>query len=470
MNEKRNTAAVPEHALAEYALCLDAADMDEAARQHVAHIVFDTVGIGIGAFRAGHASGMVAEDHALALHGGSGDVRLWSGRGRVTAEQAALCNGTWAEVLDYQDVVVDPRNNGHAGVTIVPAALAVADREGASGADLVTAVAAGLEVTLAILRAVGRSHRSDGRGFRTSSIAAPVGTAVACGRLVGLDRAGLLNAMGLAGACTPNGLMPSLAASNGAFGMDKDWVNGLAAQLGVNAADLARRGMTASDRVVTGERGIVASHARGDARPLRAPEGGTPNIGAFALKKFAACYGVHGAIEAALALMQESGPDLAAVDRVVVRVKADSATTLAGREISNHMAARFSLPYAVASALVRGSRSSMRDFEEPAIRDAEVLQVMDRIELSADPELTRFHDETGGFPTIVEIHSGEICRERRIDFPVGSAQRPMSWADLEAKFRELASGRWSGERLARIVEAGRHLPELSDVRAFTHLL
>ena len=470
MNEMRETVAAPEHRLAEYALGLEVAHMDRAARQHVGHIIFDTVGIGIGAFRAGHASGMVAEDHALALYGGSGEARLWSGRGRMTAEQAAHCNGTWAEVLDYQDVVVDPRNNGHAGVTIVPAALAVAEREGSSGAELVTAVAAGLEVTLAILRAVGRAHRGGGRGFRTSSIAAPVGAAVACGKLVGLDRAGLLNAIGLAGACAPNGLMPSLAASNGTFGMDKDWVNGLAAQLGVNAADLARRGMTASDRVVTGERGIVASHAHGDAQPLPVPKSGTPNIGAFALKKFAACYGVHSAMEAAIALMEESGLDVAAIDRVTVRIKADSAVTLAGREISNHMAARFSLPYAVASALLRRDRSSMSDFEEPAIHDPEVLGLMDRIELSASPELTRFHDETGGFPAIVEIHSGEVSSERRIDFPVGSVQRPMSWADLEAKFVELTSGCWTSEQVAKIVEAGRRLPELSDVRSFTRLL
>ncbi len=470
MNEMRNTDAVPEHALADYALGLDAADLDEAARQHVGHIVFDTVGIGIGAFRAGHRSGMIAEDHVLGLYGGSGDVQLWSGRGRTTAEQAALCNGTWAEVLDFQDVVVDPRNNGHAGVSIVPAALAVAEREGASGAELVTAVAAGLEVTLAILRAVGRAHRSEGRGFRTSSIAAPVGAAVACGKLMGLDRTELLNAMGLAGACAPNGLMPSLAASNAGFGMDKDWVNGLAAQLAVNAADLARHGMTASHRVVTGERGIVASHAHGDAGPLTAPTSGTPNIGAFALKKFAACYGVHSAMEAAIELIEESSLDPASLDRVVVRVKADSAVTLAGRQISNHMAARFSLPYAVASALARGSRSSMRDFDEPAIHDAEVLDLMKRIELSADPELTRFHDETGGFPAIVEIHSGHEARKRRIDFPAGSIQRPMSWSDIAAKFVELTSGCWSDEQVGKIVEAGRQLPELSDVRSFTRLL
>lgn len=460
----------PEHALADYALALTAGDMTSSESEHIGHIIFDTVGVGIGAFVAGHDSGGIAEDHVLATTSTGGDACLWSGRGGLAANQAALCNGTWAEVLDYQDVVVDPRNNGHAGVTIVPAALAVAEREASSGPELVAAVAAGLEVTLAILRAVGRAHRSEGRGFRTTSIAAPIGAAVACGKLIGLDQGRLLNAMGLAGACAPNGLMPSLAASNAAFGMDKDWVNGLAAQLGVNAADLAGRGMTASDRVVTGERGIVASHGHGSEKPLRTPQGGVPDIAAFALKKFAACYGVHSAMEAALSLVAETGLAPENVEKVMVRVKADSAVTLAGRDITNHMAARFSLPYAVASAIMRGDESSMFDFEEPAIRDRAVLDFMKRVELVADPELTRFHDQTGGFPAHVEIHAGGASYDRRIDYPVGSIQRPMTWDDLAAKFAELSSGHWPDDHFREVLRIGRSIPALPDIREFTRLL
>ncbi len=464
----------PEHALAEYAAALSCDDLDSGTRRRVVDIVFDTVGVGIGACVAGHDSGRLTEAFVLGEGDtpapGTGSATLWSGRGKGTPGAVALCNGTWAEVLDYQDTVVDPRNNGHAAVTIVPAALAVAEQAGAGGRALVAAVAAGLEVTIAILRAVGRAHRADGRGFRTTSIAAPVGAATACAKLLGLPRAGLLNAMGLSGACAPNGLMPSLSPANGAFGMDKDWVNGLAARLAVESALLAARGMSASDRVVSGERGIVASHAHGESLELRVPSGGAPNVAAVALKHYAACYGVHTAMEAAAAIVAEQRLTAGEVDSVVVGVKADSAETLGGRTIANHMAARFSLPYAVAVAITGGAGASLRAFEVPAIHDPEVLAFMDRIRVIGDPELTHFHARTGGFPARVELRARGSVYERRIDYPPGSSQRPMSRAQLAAKFRELTPGRWSEQRREEIVSRGLALDELDDVREFTSLL
>lgn len=468
---KMTDVAPPEHALADYASKLSYDDIDERSRGHVADVIFDTIGIAIGAHAANHSSGVICEDHVLATLGdASGAASLWSGRGSLPADHAALCNGTHAEVLDFQDTVVDPRNNGHAGVTIVPAAVAVAEREGRSGAELIAAVTAGLEVTIAVVRAVGRRHRAEGRGFRTTSIGAPLGAAVACGKLVGLDAGGLVQAMGIAGACAPNGLMPSLAPGNNSFGMDKDWVNGLAAQLGVNAADLAKRGMTASDRVVTGERGIAASHAHGDEAALAAPVSGAPDIANVALKKYAACYGVHTAMEASASLAAEHGLKPADIEKIVVRIKADSAVTLGGREITNHMAARFSLPYAVASAIMRGDAASMHDFDEPAIHDSDVLAYMDRVEVVADPELTRFHEETGGFPALVELQAGDRILDRRIDYPPGSFQRPMSREDLDAKFAELTRTHWSGDRRDAFAAAAARMAELEDINGMMRLL
>ncbi|HPF46335.1 MAG: MmgE/PrpD family protein [Alphaproteobacteria bacterium] len=459
----------PEYYLAKYASELSFDDIDKLAKQHISHLIFDAIAISIGAYNNGHQSGLINENFILENYHNMGSVRLWSGRGKMTADLAALCNGTWTEVLDFQDVVVDPRNNGHLGVTIIPAACATAEREGCSGAKLITAVAAGLEASIAVLRAVGRRHRSDGRGFRTTSLAAPLGAAVACAKLLDLGVAGILNAMGIAGACSPNGLMPSLSATNGSFGMDKDWVNGQAAQLAVNAADLAARGMTASDRVATGEMGIIASHSHGDSQPLKVPEKGAPNIGLISLKKFAACYGVHSAMEATLNLIKSHDIKIADIGKIIVRVKADSAKTLSTRSISNHMAARFSLPYAVASAAIRGDQSSLEDFEEPAIFDKDVLELMKIIEIVADPDLTDFHSRTGGFPAHVEIKTKDASFDQRIDYPVGSMQRPMTWQEIEEKFIALTTPHFSIDRQQKILEAGRDISKLISLEELTSL-
>ncbi|MDG1437482.1 MAG: MmgE/PrpD family protein [Emcibacteraceae bacterium] len=471
MNNHEIDNTHPEWELAKYACDLSFNDVDESAKLQISKMIFDAISISIGAYNEKHASGMINENFILETYQRESGSSLWSGRGRLPADLAALCNGTWAEILDYQDVVVDPRNNGHLGVTIIPAAIAVAEREQSSGAELITAVAAGLEVAIAVLRSVGRTHRSEGRGFRTTSIAGPLGAAVACAKLLGLDLDQTLSAMGIAGACSPNGLMPSLSPANGTFGMDKDWVNGLAAQLAVNAADLAKRGLTGSDRVVTGEMGILASHSHGDGQGLIAPlRGTTPNIKNISLKKYACCYGVHSAMEASIELCTHNQFSPIDLEKVIVRVKADSAKTLSTRNITNHMAARFSLPYAVASAIVRKENSSMHDFEEPAIFDQDVLDLMNKIDIVADQELTNFHKQTGGFPAHVEMNAGKLNVTLRIDYPVGSSQRPMSWDDLEAKFVELTKDQYSCEQQQNIMNAGKTLAIMQDIGGLTRLL
>ena len=462
--------SAPEWALAQYAHDLSFSDIDEKARHHISKMIFDVIIISIGAYNKNHQSGKINEDFNLEYNKSDTGSSLWSGRGKMPANTAALCNGTWAEILDYQDVVVDPRNNGHLGVTIIPAAFAVAEREKSSGADLITAIAAGLEVAIAVLRAVGRKHRSGGRGFRTTSLAGPLGAAVACAKLLKLDVEQVLYALGIAGACSPNGLMPSLAPANGSYGMDKDWVNGQAAQLGVNAADLAKRGMTASERVVTGEMGIVASHSHGDGQALIVPNSGTPSIVKISLKKYACCYGVHSAMDAAaiLCIEKQLSPD--DLDKIIVRVKADSAKTLSTRKISNHMAARFSLPYAVALAVVKQDNISMHDFEEPAIFDQIIIKLMDKVEIIADQELTDFHIQTGGFPAQIEIYSGGKKYVKRVDYPVGSSQRPMSWDDIEDKFFELTKGHFSPEQCQKIINSGKKISIMEDINQLSQLL
>ena len=158
------------------------------------------------------------------------------------------------------------------------------------------------------------------------------------------------------------------------------------------------------------------------------------------------------------------------LEKVIVRVKADSAKTLATRNITNHMASRFSLPYAVASAIVRKENSSMHDFEEPAIFDQDVLDLMNKIDIVADQELTNFHKQTGGFPAHVEMNAGKLNVTLRIDYPVGSSQRPMSWDDLEAKFVELTKDQYSCEQQQNIMNAGKTLEIMQDIGGLTRLL
>ena len=317
----------PEAALADYVLGLRLEDVPAEVRAYARMILLDCIGIAAGASARDMPSARIAA--AWSRDNGAGPAALWSGGGRVSAETAAFVNATQAEVLDFQDVVVDGRNNGHVAVAMIPALIAVAEHAGASGAEALAALIAGIETQLAILRALGRRHREDGRGFRTTTISAPLSAALACARVLGLDREAALNALGLAAVLHPAGLLVSLAPENDAFGMDKDFANGQAAAVAVKASLLAARGVAASGQAVSGVSGLIESYAFGDGRPLVPPVPGRFETCRVALKRYPACYGCHAAIEAALALRAEDGlADPAAFQSVRVRVKKAAAETL----------------------------------------------------------------------------------------------------------------------------------------------
>ena len=112
----------------------------------------------------------------------------------------------------------------------------------------------------------------------------------------------------------------------------------------------------------------------------------------------------------------------------------------------------------------------MHDFEEPAIFDQSVLDLMEKIEVVADPDLTDFHKQTGGFPARVEIHAGGLIVDHRIDYPAGSSQRPMSWDDLSSKFIELTKDHFSNKQQQNIMDAGKSIATTQDVGHLIRLL
>ena len=457
----------PEAALADYVLGLRLEDVPAEVRAYARMILLDCIGIAAGASARDMPSARIAA--AWSRDNGAGPAALWSGGGRVSAETAAFVNATQAEVLDFQDVVVDGRNNGHVAVAMIPALIAVAEHAGASGAEALAALIAGIETQLAILRALGRRHREDGRGFRTTTISAPLSAALACARVLGLDREAALNALGLAAVLHPAGLLVSLAPENDAFGMDKDFANGQAAVVAVKASLLAARGVAASGQAVSGVSGLIESYAFGDGRPLVPPVPGRFETCRVALKRYPACYGCHAAIEAALALRAEDGlADPAAFQSVRVRVKKAAAETLNVYAIRNHMAARFSLPYCVAAAFVRG-RVEEEDFSDRALADPGVLALSQRIEVIEDPRFTRLYHESGSYGGAVDVtHAGRTV-SRGFDDAPGGPTNPLPDDVVVAKFHALSAPIWDEARRQAIADAVAGIEALQDVRALGDL-
>ena len=381
---------------------------DELVAGRVLALALDTVAI------AHHARARALGGAALPLPSPPGPAAIWGG-GTGEAGAAALLNGTAAEVLDFQEVLIDGRNNGHAAVVIVPAILALAAEARTPPGAILAALRAAFLANIGLARALGRAHRAQGRGFRTTSLTAPVAAAMGGALMIGGAAAETSHAAGLAAASLPAGLLAAVSPDAGDFTPDKDWSVGLSARHAVEAARLARAGARGPADALTGPRGWLSAYGFEDARPdlLVLPDDDA--LAAYALKLYPANFGCQCAIRLALELGR--GLDLADICAVTVRVKASSAASLSARALPSHVAARFSLPYAVASALARG-RAALCDYEEGALADPVVRTLMDRINVVADDELEARHLQRGTFPAHLRIETLAGLREGALEAPL----------------------------------------------------
>src|SRR5580658_5056109 len=235
--------------LARYAAGLRYEDLPPAVVAKVKDVIADTVAACICG--ADMPWSRIVIDYAERTGPGGNSKIL--GRGTsVQAPSAALANGALAHAFEL-DSLTRPGAGAHPGATVLPPALAVAQQPGikATGRDLIAAFVAGNEVMIRIGRATG--HTNEARGFHAPGTTGPFGAAVACGHLLGLDRARIANAIGIAGSLA-GGL---LEFARGDGGMVKRLHLGRASEAGVMAASLAKGGFEAPRTVIEGEFGFL---------------------------------------------------------------------------------------------------------------------------------------------------------------------------------------------------------------------
>ena len=232
---------------------------------------------------------------------------------------------------------------------------------------------------------------------------------------------------------------------------------GWAAQAGLTAAALAREGFQGASAPYEGRFGLYNAYL-GPERDRAALELATAGLGetwelmATAIKPYPACHFTHGAIDAAIALA-EAGLDPEAIEAVEVLVPQEVAKTVcepleAKRRPQNSYDAQFSIPYLVASSLIR-RRFGLPELEGAALADPAVQALSDRVSWRADPD-SPFPAAYSG-EVIVTLRDGRTQRHRE-QVNRGAADRPLSDAEIVAKFRDNAATA-VGPRMAARVEA-----------------
>ncbi|MFX0545058.1 MmgE/PrpD family protein [Roseovarius sp. S1116L3] len=216
--------------------------------------------------------------------GGAPQAALFGG-GRAPARMAALVNGTTSHALDYDDTHF--AHVGHLSVGIYPAAVAVGEMTNAHAEAICTAFAVGGEAAIRVGLALGRAHYE--RGFHQTATAGAFGATIAAGRLLGLSRAQMRAAIGLC-ATRATGLRCQFGT------MGKPYNAGVAASAGVECAQLAKAGMTATDDGLFGPNGYLATHSDAPGE-ISAPTGAWL-LDDMKYKLHACCHGTHAMIEA----------------------------------------------------------------------------------------------------------------------------------------------------------------------------
>jgi 2-methylcitrate dehydratase PrpD len=441
------TAAPPptvSEQLADFAAALSRDDVPPPVRLRAKHLILDAIGCAFAAREEPFARQIAASIGKLA---GEGPRAVIGMARRLPLRDAAVLNGALIHGLDYDDT--HAAGIVHLTVSTFPAALATAAHVGATGAALLVAYIAGVEAGARIASAArGGFHRA---GFHPTGVVGAFASSLVAGRLMELSRAQLAGAQGIA---------LSLASGSLQFLEDGAWTKrlhpGWAAACGITAAALAADDVPAPREAYEGRFGLYASHlppadvAACDLSIATAGLGRAWEIDNVAVKPFPACHFVHACADAAIAL-HRSGVDPDRVRSIRALVPADVVKVVceplpAKRRPRTDYEAKFSIPYAVASGLVRG-RLGVAELAPRALAEPRIERLMDKVDYAVDPESTFPRHYSG--EVAVTLDDGRTLNHR-VAVNRGNPDRPLDNAEIEAKFFENCGATLPGDAARRI--------------------
>jgi 2-methylcitrate dehydratase PrpD len=421
---------------------LDDVPADVAARASV--LALDTLGSCLASCREDFGRAVIAAAERL---GGAPESTLIGSKARVGAAAAVLANGTLAHGLDFDDTREDAIV--HTGCVAVTTALAAGEAVHATGRAVLEAMILGVEVMCRVGLAVpGRFHA---RHYHPTALTGGFAAAAAAGRLYGLTEDQQVHAFGVCGS-QASGIIEYLADGSWSKRLHPGW----AAHAGLTAVLLARAGFTGPESVFEGEHGFYAAFAGGHDRDrleaLLDSLGRTWELAALTFKPYPCGSIAHPYMDCALRLRERNALDPARIVEVRCRTAAGPIPRLweplgAKQRPRNGYAAKFSLPYLLASILVNG-RVTLADFTDEAAGDERVRGVAAKVFYDVDPTIDYPRHFIGH--VAVRLTDGRVLEERR-DHPRGGPDFPMTREELVAKFRANAALAISDERAARVV-------------------
>ena len=366
-------------------------------------------------------------------------------RERVDIASAALVNGIASHTFDFDDTHL--KTIIHPAGPVASAVLALAEQQGSSGRSLIDALVLGIDVSCRMGNVIYPDHYD--RGWHITGSTGMLGAAAGCARLLGLDAERTAMAIGIA-ASQPVGLREQFGT------MTKPLHPGAAARAGLMAALLARHGYTASARALEAPRGYAqVVSTKFDWREATDELGERFEIGFNSYKPFACGIVIHPGIEACVRL-REQGVRPEQVERIELKVHPLVLELTGKKEPADGLQAKFSVYHGCAAGLIFG-RAGEAEFSDAVVTRADVVALRRKVVATVDRGVAE--DAVQASAWLVDGRRIDVA----IEHAIGSTERPMSDAALDAKFHDLADPVLGAARSEALIAATRAIGAAPDV-------
>lgn len=441
--------------LAGFARQLSLEQVPADVRERAKHLILDAIGCALAArgeaFATTFADATGSLSEASAECAGGGVIGFDQ---RLPVRDACLLNAMLAHGLDYDDTHI--AGIVHLSVSVLPTVLGLCGQRRTDGATMLTAYIVGLETGSRIAAAAKGGFHA--QGFHPTGIVGVFASTLAAGCVIGLSPEALMHAQGLA---------LSMAGGSLQFIEDGAWTKrlhpGWAAQAAITAVTFAAHGVPGPALAYEGRFGLFRlylgeANLKGADLTLATAGLGTDGscsvweLSNIAVKPFPVCHFSHACADAAIAL-HHAGVDVSRIRRVEAMVPAGIVPAVcepvyAKRRPKNDYDAKFSLPYAIASGLLRG-RLALQDLEPQAYSDPAALAMMDRVVHVVDEGSTFPQHYSGELRLIMDDGSVHLHREA---VNRGHPERPLSNAEVRQKFFDNATIHFSREHASSICD------------------
>ncbi|WDN88380.1 hypothetical protein BuS5_01348 [Desulfosarcina sp. BuS5] len=435
--------------IAHFIVNTDAADIPQPDIEHAKVTLMDWIAVTL----VGKEDPLVAKLVNYAdLLGGKEQATVIGYGLKKNIIETALINGAASHALDFDDtleIII-----GHPTVTLYPALVALAEWKGFSGKELLAAYLIGLKTAALIGHCGGMDHYM--HGWHGTSTIGHFASAAGCSKLLGLDEQQTVYALGIAGT-QASGL-------KSAFGtMCKPFHAGKASQAGLMSALLAADGFTSTDNILEVDFGFLkvlnGKLNKNAAEVLNAPW----EAADLAQKYHASCHATHSPIEGTLAILEKEGLGIDDIKSIKLHVS-ELALGAAGKtDPQTGLAGKFSIPYCVANALLRGDTGT-KAFTDEKVNDPQVKEFMKKISLARNDDFVLVEAIIDLETTTGKMYTRELDVMK--DIPGLETKREK----ITAKFLDLSDAYLGNEKAEKMVAAINNLDQIDNVQQLTEEL